>query len=119
MEAGDSVEEDLRERDPAGIVERESEAERQARPRIDHEGHPRAPYETGERGPRHQLDVELRVIDVGKLEDTVGIRRKPIGTESQRPLQLIAGAGALAGADQLRSCHGLSVHVEQSHGSAA
>ena len=56
---------------------------------------------------------------MGKLEDAIGNRRKSIGAESERPLELIAGAGALAVADQLRSLAGPSAHDEQSRGSAA
>ena len=107
VEAGDSVEENFRERNPTGVVERERHPKRQARPRIDHQRHPGTTDEPGQRGPRHQLDVELRVIDMSELEDAIGNSRKPIDPESKRPLDLIAGAGALAGVDQRRSVKGL------------
>ena len=103
VETGNRIEKDFSQGNPAGSIERERHPERHTGTRIDHERQPGPADEIGQRGPGHQLDVELRVIDMSELEDPVGNGRKPIGSESERALELICGTGAITCADQLRS----------------
>ena len=90
-----TVEDHLEQARPTRGIEREREGERQTRLVVDENRQPRfAENRTGV--ARDELNIQRRVINMTKLENPIGMRRKSTVRSGQRALKLVSGTGALA-----------------------